>query len=135
MASSFVVSRNKGKLNHLFFGLQNSRCARFHSLLRVRFLCQCLSAEGVRPGHPEASVSLPMLASSSASNALLALPSSSSASSWVESNCSYCRVSGQPLNKAGWCAKVGSSKLSSLSCCCTKNWSAHLVMPCPLGDL
>ena len=134
MASSFVVSRNKGKLSHLFFGLQNSRCARLHSLLRARFLHRRLSAEGVRAGHPVASVSLPVLASSSASNALVVSSLSSLVSSWMESNCSFSRVSGQAPNKAGWCVKVGSSKLISLSCCCTKNCLAHLVMPHPLGD-
>ena len=135
MASSFVVSRNKGKLNCLFFDLQNSHRARFRSLLRARFLRRRLSAEGVQAGCPEVSISSPMLASSSASNALVASPSSSLASSLVESNCSYSRVFGRAPNKAGWCVKAGSSKLSSLSCCCTKNWSAHLVMLHPLGDL
>ena len=135
MASSFVDSRNKGKLNCLFFGLQNSRCAWLRSLLRARFLQWHLSAEGVRAGCPVASISSPVLASSSASTALVALPLSSSMSSWVESNHSFSGVSGRAPNKAGQCAKAGSSRFISLSCCCTKNWSAHLVMPCPLGNL
>ena len=135
MASSFVDSRNKGKLNRLFFGLQNSHHARLCSLLRARFLQQYLSAEGMQTGHPVASVSTSVLASSSASTVLVASPLSSSASSWVESNRSFSGVSGQAPNKAGRCAKAGSSKFISLSCCCTKNWSAHLVMLYPLGDL
>ena len=135
MTSSFVVSQNRGKLSRLFFGLRNSRHAWLRSLLRARFLWQCLSAEGVRAGHPVASVSSPVLALSSASNVLVASPSSSSVSSWVESNRSFSGVSGQVSNKAGRYAKASSSKFISLSCCCMKNWSAHLVMPCPLGNL
>ena len=134
MASSFVVSRNKGKLSRLFFGLQNSCHAQLCSLLRARFLRQCLSAEGVRAGCPVASISSPMLALSSASNALVASPSSSLASSQAESNRSFSGVYGQAPNKAGRYVKAGSSKLISLSCCCMKNCSAHLVMPHPLGD-
>ena len=135
MASSFVVSRNKGKLSHLFFGLRNSHHAQLRSLLRARFLHRCLSAEGMRAGCPVASVSSPMLALSSASNALMVSPSSSLASSQAESNHSYSGVSGRAPNKAGRCAKAGSSRFTSLSCCCMKNWLTHLVMPCPLGDL
>ena len=67
-------------------------------------------AEGMCTGHPVASISLPVLASNSPSNVLVAPPLSSSASSWAESNHSFSRVSSRVPNKAGWCAKAGWSK-------------------------
>ena len=135
MASSLVVSQNNGKLRRLFLGSRNSRGALVCSLCMAQFLWWCLSAEGTQGEHPEADVSLPMLASGSASNALVAPPSSSSTSSWAESNHSRSGLSGWAPNKVGHCAKAGSSKFISRSCCCTKNLSAHLVMPHPWGDL
>ena len=134
MASSFVVSRNNGKLRGLFLGLRNSFCAQVCSLCMARFLWHSLLAEGARSGHPEASVSSPVLASSLVSKTLVASPSSSLASSQAESNCSHSGLSSWTPNKVGRCAKVGSSKFISLSCCCTMNRSAHLVMPRPRGD-
>ena len=135
MASSLVVFRNSGKLRCLFLGLRNSLRARVCSLCRVQFLRWCLSAEGARAGHPEMSVSLPMLTSSSVSNALMTSPSSSLASSRAESNCSCSGLSSWVPSRVDHCMKAGSSKFISLSCCCTKYRSAHLVMPCPRGDL
>ena len=135
MASSLVVSRNNGKLRRLSLGPRNSRHALVCSLRMAQFLWQCLSAEGAQGECPEASVSSPMLVSGSASNALVALPSSSSTSSRAESNCSRSGLSGWAPNKVGRCAKTGSSKFISRSCCCTKNLSACLVMPRPCGDL
>ena len=119
----------------LILRLSNSQRAWVCSLRMVRFLRWCLSAEGARARCPEASVSSPVLALSSASNALVTPPSSSSTSSRAESNCSHSGLCGWVPNKAGRCAKVGSSKFISLSCCCTKNLSAHLVVPRPRGDL
>ena len=135
MASSLVVSLNKEKLNCRFLGLWNSRCARLRSLRRAQFLWQCLSANAEQCGCPEASIFLPILASSSASKMLVALPSCSLASSQVESNCSWSGVSGQVPNKAGQCSKAGSVTHISLRCSCTNNWSTRLIMPHPQGDL
>ena len=134
MASSLVVPRNNGKLRHLFLGPQNSRCTRVCSLHMVRFLWQRLSTEGTQAGRPKASVSLPVLASISASNALMTPPSSSSTSSRAESNCSHSGLSGWVPNKAGHCAKADSSKFISLSCCCTKNRSAPSGHASPSGQ-
>ena len=72
---------------------------------------------GHRGEHPEASISLPILALGSASNALVAPPSSSSTSSQAESNCSRSGLSGWAPNKVGHCTKAGSSKFISRSCC------------------
>ena len=60
MASSFVVSRNSGKLSRLLLGLQNSWCTWVRSLRMVRFLWQHLWAEGMRARCPEVSVSSPV---------------------------------------------------------------------------
>ena len=114
---------------HLFL-LQTTQ----DSLCMARFLRWHLSAEGTRVRHPEASISSPVLASSLASNALVVLPSSSSASFRAESNCSHSGLSGWVPSKAGHCAKAGLSKFISLSCCCMKNRLARLVIPHPQGD-
>ena len=133
MASSLVVSLNRGKLSHRFLCLQNSQHARLHSLCRLRFLQQCLSANAEWHECPEASVSSPMLASSLALNTLDASPSSSSVSSWVESYCSWSGVSRQVPSKAGQCMKAGSVIGKSLSCSCANSRSTHLVRPRLLG--
>ena len=135
MASSLVVSRNNRKLRHLFLGPRNSQRALVCSLRMAQFLRRCLSAEGAWGECPEAFISSPVLASGSASNALMAPPSSSSTSSQAESNCSRSGLSGWVPNKVGHCTKAGLSKFISQSCCCMKNLSVRLVMPRPRGDL
>ena len=104
------------------------------SLCMAQFLRRHLSVEGTRVRCPEASISSPMLALISVSNALVALPSSSSVFFRMESNCSRSGLSGWAPSKAGCCLKAGSSKFISLSCCCTKNRSARLVIPHPPGN-
>ena len=138
MASFFVVSLNRGKLSHLFFGLckipvmlgyaPSSGCKSFVGTFQLR-ACE--------PGHPEASISSPVLASSSASNALVAstLIFLTVLVDGVELH-SYSGVSGSGTQQGrAWCTKAGSLRFNSLSCCCTKKWSAHLVMPRPRGNL
>ena len=134
MASSLVVSLNKGKLRHLFLGALKSLRALARSLRMAWFFRQRPSAEGTRPECLETSVSSPVLTPRSASNPVVTPSSSSSTSSLTESNCSRSGLAHWAPSKGGRHSKVGSSKCISRIHCWMKNLSALVVIPHPRGE-